>query len=524
MPSRLAARTNALLRRTKMSCEEELVRCASIRLRISVRSSGFGGVDGLQGLFSIKSELYDDIVSKEVRTPFSFPVKCSAIMDTRVVSSCKELHARGILHPSRYPHNRLNVSTSKRVRLVRGFPSPLPPSHPQSVQYPYQTNIDNDTQQCTPTHTNYSILMQTPHGRSKQSASTAAAAATTPPPAVAHQPTPTHPPPQPARRPASPGRGAAQLLQPHRPRQQHLRPLQRRQRCPLLQPRRRRIPRRAVLVPERPGHGHARDHELDDKRVLEWVGQLMLPDQREMALLELSKKREQFPELALILWHSLASWPRCCRKSYPSIRCSIPVNSRQSASNPHIPLFLYPFLNTTSKSRPFEYLRLTSLGVHRRPGEERLIRRDQFPPHHRDHSPLPAHNGDGQRALKDCRNLHRAEDPPRRHGARVHLPDVRALFYAVGSVLSSMVMHLVDTQNGPLAQARRALLLRLSDNVRAREALRQCLPEPLRDATFSSVLRDDAATKRCLAQLLINLVSARGTTPRRARQRARVAR
>jgi CCR4-NOT transcription complex subunit 9 len=49
------------------------------------------------------------------------------------------------------------------------------------------------------------------------------------------------------------------------------------------------------------------------------------------------------------------------------------------------------------------------------------------------------------------------------------------------------------------------LLCRLSDNARAREALRQCLPEPLRDATFSSVLRDDAATKRCLAQLLINL-------------------
>lgn len=46
---------------------------------------------------------------------------------------------------------------------------------------------------------------------------------------------------------------------------------------------------------------------------------------------------------------------------------------------------------------------------------------------------------------------------------------------------------------------------RLSDNNRAREALRQCLPEPLRDATFQAVLRDDAATKRCLAQLLINL-------------------
>ena len=28
-----------------------------------------------------------------------------------------------------------------------------------------------------------------------------------------------------------------------------------------------------------------------------------------------------------------------------------------------MPLFLYPFLNTMSKTRPFEYLRLTSLGV-----------------------------------------------------------------------------------------------------------------------------------------------------------------
>lgn len=31
--------------------------------------------------------------------------------------------------------------------------------------------------------------------------------------------------------------------------------------------------------------------------------------------------------------------------------------------NANVPLFLYPFLNTTSKTRPFEYLRLTSLGV-----------------------------------------------------------------------------------------------------------------------------------------------------------------
>ena len=37
--------------------------------------------------------------------------------------------------------------------------------------------------------------------------------------------------------------------------------------------------------------------------------------------------------------------------------------TRTAFLNAQIPLFLYPFLHTTSKTRPFEYLRLTSLGV-----------------------------------------------------------------------------------------------------------------------------------------------------------------
>ena len=45
--------------------------------------------------------------------------------------------------------------------------------------------------------------------------------------------------------------------------------------------------------------------------------------------------------------------------------CPASANEDEELTWPiaHIPLFLYPFLNTTSKSRPFEYLRLTSLGV-----------------------------------------------------------------------------------------------------------------------------------------------------------------
>lgn len=42
----------------------------------------------------------------------------------------------------------------------------------------------------------------------------------------------------------------------------------------------------------------------DNRRVLEWIAQVLNASTRESALLELSKKREQVSELALILWHS----------------------------------------------------------------------------------------------------------------------------------------------------------------------------------------------------------------------------
>lgn len=40
---------------------------------------------------------------------------------------------------------------------------------------------------------------------------------------------------------------------------------------------------------------------------------------------------------------------------------------------------------------------------------------------------------------------------------------------------------------------------------RAREALRQCLPDQLKDLTFQNCLKDDTTTKRWLVQLQQNL-------------------
>jgi CCR4-NOT transcription complex subunit 9 len=42
----------------------------------------------------------------------------------------------------------------------------------------------------------------------------------------------------------------------------------------------------------------------ENRKVLQWVAELLDPTRREGALMELSKKREQVPELALVLWHS----------------------------------------------------------------------------------------------------------------------------------------------------------------------------------------------------------------------------
>ena len=140
----------------------------------------------------------------------------------------------------------------------------------------------------------------------------------------------------------------------------------------------------------------------ENRKVLQWVAELMEPSRREGALMELSKKREQVPELALVLWHSFGVMTSLLQEIISVYPLLNPSQLTAAASNrvcnalallqcvashnetrglflngrslkvwgegeltliAHIPLFLYPFLNTTSKSRPFEYLRLTSLGV-----------------------------------------------------------------------------------------------------------------------------------------------------------------
>ena len=68
-----------------------------------------------------------------------------------------------------------------------------------------------------------------------------------------------------------------------------------------------------------------------------------------------------------------------------------------------------------------------------------------------------------------------------------------------------MVLQLAKEQSARLLKHVVRCYLRLSDNPRAREALRQCLPDQLKDNTFANCLKDDNSTKKWLASLLKNL-------------------
>ncbi|KAH8832538.1 hypothetical protein DL96DRAFT_1704597 [Flagelloscypha sp. PMI_526] len=276
----------------------------------------------------------------------------------------------------------------------------------------------------------------------------------------------------------------------------------------------------------------------EQNKIYTLVVQLQDPHSREQALLELSKKREQYDDLAAVLWHSFGVMPALLQEiisvypllSPPNLTAHISnrvcnalallqcvashAETRRLFLEAHIPLFLYPFLNTTSKTRPFEYLRLTSLGV-----IGALVKEPTDPS-----SPQPAENTPvihfllSTEIIPLCLRIMETGSELSKTVAifivQKILLDETGLtyichtyerFYAVGTVLSNMVQQLVETQAVRLLKHVVRCYLRLSDNVRAREALRACLPEPLRDGTFDRLLKGDMVTKRCLTTLLTNL-------------------
>ncbi|KAL9188787.1 hypothetical protein ACHAXT_007165 [Thalassiosira profunda] len=272
-----------------------------------------------------------------------------------------------------------------------------------------------------------------------------------------------------------------------------------------------------------PSSGNPAPGSVDELHLL--VLQLVNHDQREGVLLELSKKRESFPDLAPILWHTVGTVAALLQEIvsiYPLLTpptltahasnrvCNALALLQCVASHPdtrglflnaHVPLYLYPFLNTQSKSRPFEYLRLTSLGV-----IGALVKMDD----------ADVINFLLQTEIIPlCLRIMEAGSELSKTVAtfivqKILLDDVglgyvcatAERFYAVSTVLNNMVGMLVHGPSVRLLKHIVRCYLRLSDNQRARDALKQALPSSLRDNTFANALRDDVTVKKWLSQLL----------------------
>lgn len=269
-------------------------------------------------------------------------------------------------------------------------------------------------------------------------------------------------------------------------------------------------------------------NRLDEQSVYSLVADILDPNSRELALVELSKKREQYEDLAWVLWHSfgvmsvliqeiitvypLLSPPtltsnasnRVCN-ALALLQCvASHPETRSLFLNAHIPLFLYPFLNTVSKTRPFEYLRLTSLGV-----IGALVKNDSSEVItfllSTEIIPLCLRIMETGSELSKIVAIFIVQKILLDDIGLGYICQTYERFYAVGTVLINMVAQLVETQSVRLLKHVVRCYLRLSDNPRAREALRRCLPVTLRDSTFTTALKDDTTTKKCLAQLIVNL-------------------
>jgi len=275
-------------------------------------------------------------------------------------------------------------------------------------------------------------------------------------------------------------------------------------------------------------HEQQASAQEDADKVFVLVLELTNPEQREGALLELSKRRETFADLAPILWHTFGTVSALLQEivaiypllSPPSLTaqasnrvCNALALLQCVASHPetrtlflnaHIPLFLYPFLNTVSKTRPFEYLRLTSLGV-----IGALVKVDDADVINfllsTEIIPLCLRIMETGSELSKTVATFIVQKILLDETGLAYICATAERFYAVSTVLGNLVATLVEQPSARLLKHIVRCYLRLSDNARAREALRQCLPDALRDTTFQGCLKDDVITKRWLTQLLFNM-------------------
>mmetsp|Transcript_50958 Transcript_50958/g.58572 ORF Transcript_50958/g.58572 Transcript_50958/m.58572 type:complete len:345 (+) Transcript_50958:76-1110(+) len=261
-------------------------------------------------------------------------------------------------------------------------------------------------------------------------------------------------------------------------------------------------------------------------KIHKFMTQLLAPETREVAIAELAKFRDNYNDLGPILWYSVGSIAVLLQEIvsvYPLLShpAALQVPSSNRVSNAlallqcvashqdtrkafldaQMCLFLYPFLSIASSERSYEYLRLTSLGV-----IGALVKSD---------------DADvikyllGTEIVPLCLKIMEKGSELSKTVAtfvvqKILLSDnglqyiclTPERFTAVATVLRTMV---VGECSPRLLRHIIRCFLRLSEHGRARDALKRCLPDELRNNTFAKIVSEDNNMKKWLLQLLINI-------------------
>ena len=125
----------------------------------------------------------------------------------------------------------------------------------------------------------------------------------------------------------------------------------------------------------------------DEELIIKWISEIKNESTRTKAIENLTKFREKNNNLSIYLWYSrgtiaillqeIISTYQYLSSSKLSLERSNKIcavinlfdciasqnKTRNEFLESQIPIFLYPFLNTLNKSKPYEYIRLTALGV-----------------------------------------------------------------------------------------------------------------------------------------------------------------
>lgn len=268
--------------------------------------------------------------------------------------------------------------------------------------------------------------------------------------------------------------------------------------------------------------------------IIQLIEDIKVPSKRDAAFSGLCQQKEYYPDLALYLWHSVGTIAALLQEiislyphlSPPNLTATATNNvcnvltllqslaahseTRSLFLNAHIPLFLYPFLNTISKSKSFEYLRLTSLGV-----IGSLVKADdatvikfllqteiiplclRIMERGSDLSKIVA-TFILQKIISNAEGLN-------------YICETAERFFAVSTVLNTLVKQQIKSPNGRLLKHIIRCYLKLAENGRANAGLKDNFPEELKDPIILHHL--DEPTRHQYDQFISLLNNGRYVTP-----------